>query len=148
MKKILMMMLGVASFCCAQLMPAKSVSKPMTSEDSLKALKIHAPVDYSIPVDPSVTDADTPRNADENQYYRRPRAKKSSSAAVTALKVAATWTGFIAGSIATGAITESQGHVSDAMYHFTEFLVDGVVDAVTGESSLETPAEVSAAEQK
>lgn len=35
-----------ASLCCAQLMPADTPAKNITAEDSLKVLKVSAPVDY------------------------------------------------------------------------------------------------------
>lgn len=133
MTKFLKVVLGTACMCCAQLMPAQT-SKPMTAEDSLKVLKIHAPVDYSIPVDPSVRDE---KNVTEPRYHSIHK-KKSGNGVLNAVKTAATWTGFLAGSVATGTISLMTVHMSSAMYRLSEIVaekvVDGVVYAVTGEN--------------
>lgn len=61
MKKIIIALLCSISLCCAQLMPASSagvkssaqtsgISKTMNAKDSLKAVKVKAPVDYSMAV--------------------------------------------------------------------------------------------------
>lgn len=51
MNRIFIAVLVVAGLCCAQLMPAKANSaRVMSAEDSLKAIKINAPVDYDAAV--------------------------------------------------------------------------------------------------
>lgn len=51
MNRIFIAVLGAAGLCCAQLMPAKANSaRVMSAEDSLKAIKINAPVDYDAAV--------------------------------------------------------------------------------------------------
>ncbi len=97
-KKILIAVLWTAGLCCAQLMPADTLVKNMTVEDSLKAIKINAPVDY----DAAVSTEDSPKGT--RSHAMSPEAMGPNKRDLFSVKNSLIATGTVLGMVALSAM--------------------------------------------
>lgn len=156
-KRILIAVLGAAGLCCAQLMPADTPAKKMTAEDSLKAIKINAPVDYSKPVADYGETGSSTKDVKEPPY-KRPVRKSAGDIALGALRAVGYGLFIVAGDFAivgslggnlsgtVGTASATAGGVAyqgaEAVGHLGMELVDVAANAIFSEdSTASTPTE-------